>query len=174
MSQSLLRQRILPDGNDSNLMVSAANVSIASSSANTPGRFCRQRGVRRDGQSQSLLRQRILPDPAWPAREHTQPTQKSQSLLRQRILPDVMALFWLLYLYLGLNRFFVSEYSRTDLFSPRPSCWGDKSQSLLRQRILPDTLLDGSLLARVRVSQSLLRQRILPDWKSWDGVRRCI
>ena len=91
---------------------SCEEVSIASSSANTPGRYAPSVRFRRGIRSQSLLRQRILPDIS-------------------------------VYRFGGrrlnrLNRFFVSEYSRTMNMSRVP--WlSIASQSLLRQRILPDT-----------------------------------
>ena len=109
-SQSLLRQRILPD--------EGFRVWYADS-----------------GLSQSLLRQRILPD----ATNCTflNGAMLSQSLLRQRILPD-SSLDCLRPSYLlCLNRFFVSEYSRTYASNCTVSSRA-KSQSLLRQRILPD------------------------------------
>ena len=63
LSQSLLRQRILPDGSRGSLRADQPDqVSIASSSANTPGRYVAGKMVSLFTKSQSLLRQRILPD----------------------------------------------------------------------------------------------------------------
>ena len=135
-SQSLLRQRILPD-----LAVVAAakcrnKVSIASSSANTPGLAKIWPGRTCHDSSQSLLRQRILPDITEPDSTKTahrvsiasssantpgpitpgfrsKTNSQSQSLLRQRILPDRPAESDHRSQANGLNRFFVSEYSRT-------------------------------------------------------------
>ena len=116
-------------------------VSIASSSANTPGHF----GVVFLGEftkwSQSLLRQRILPDKI--IKDEGGAPSKSQSLLRQRILPD-------------------------NEVGDCPEHVSNSSQSLLRQRILPDIEKNAAQLTLVR-SQSLLRQRILPDSKSHGG-----
>ena len=87
-SQSLLRQRILPDISAIPGPANGAGmVSIASSSANTPGLGVRWSGGGREDPSQSLLRQRILPDDF------------------QGMIPGSYSN--------GLNRFFVSEYSRT-------------------------------------------------------------
>src|ERR1035437_11170652 len=64
----------------------------------------------------------------------------------------------------SLNRFFVSEYSRTEFAPPRQEKGKKGSQSLLRQRILPDANF-LHMAVNYAKSQSLLRQRILPDWK---------
>src|ERR1017187_4649484 len=62
-SQSLLRQRILPDNwDEQQALLSDVEVSIASSSANTPGRVQSLNKGLGVVASQSLLRQRILPD----------------------------------------------------------------------------------------------------------------
>ena len=87
-------------------------------------------------QSQSLLRQRLLPDcqdtpgPALPG-------LASQSLLRQRLLPDAYERQAPLASEKSLNRFFVSDYFRTQLGRFVVDAL-DVSQSLLRQRLLPD------------------------------------
>src|ERR1017187_2706067 len=62
----------------------------------------------------------------------------------------------------GLNRFFVSEYSRT-VRRRRMGYRLTESQSLLRQRILPDNVNILEACKAGIMSQSLLRQRILPD-----------
>jgi hypothetical protein len=91
-SQSLLRQRILPDKFAPLVRLSDETpVSIASSSANTPGPTLTTLSESvANSKSQSLLRQRILPDRTRrpPARTSS---SESQSLLRQRILPDTAA-----------------------------------------------------------------------------------
>ena len=96
-------------------LASGAGVSIASSSANTPGRKKKNVQSHNRRWSQSLLRQRILPDLITGPRRMKQ-WKLSQSLLRQRILPD------------SGTRAVVADAS-------------GKSQSLLRQRILPDHIV---------------------------------
>src|ERR1019366_4906694 len=137
--------------------------------------------------SQSLLRQRILPDLFSADGELCYIL--SQSLLRQRILPDAAPSSPFPAMFQGLNRFFVSEYSRTLLCRHGAVDGTRRSQSLLRQRILPDLNMETRgvfLFDRLnrffvseysrtchlpsgqfyrRLSQSLLRQRILPDRK---------
>ena len=161
-SQSLLRQRILPD-----LIL-----------------HCCRGGA--GAKSQSLLRQRILPD-TLSVSAGLETNRKSQSLLRQRILPDGLLMpppapqkgvsiasssantsgrYKLRRRHkshqLCLNRFFVSEYFRTG-WGSKPPKWAAKSQSLLRQRILPDGTAGFIGTDSSNKSQSLLRQRILPD-----------
>ena len=88
-SQSLLRQRILPDGAlGIGEYLQKTIVSIASSSANTSGLYANGKEVVRYLSSQSLLRQRILPDGKNQGGKAESCEGKSQSLLRQRILPD--------------------------------------------------------------------------------------
>src|ERR1039457_829226 len=116
----------------------ACNVSIASSSANTPGQKRYITEVVSDNMSQSLLRQRILPD--------------SGTLL---VGPSVFGLC--------LNRFFVSEYSRTFQEDAPERTDRALSQSLLRQRILPDGEFQVKGVMDVAKPKSLLRQQIPPD-----------
>jgi len=63
--------------------------------------------------SQSLLRQRILPDFSSRVLQEKK-YFVAQSLLRQRILPDIEAEVARRTAGEGLNRFFVSEYFRTE------------------------------------------------------------
>ena len=94
MSQSLLRQRLLPDLFDPRPGKSDALVSIASSSAITSGLT---EGGRR-------FVEHIL----------------SQSLLRQRLLPDILQRRRATRKACCLNRFFVSDYFRTRSDGSRP------------------------------------------------------
>ena len=162
LSQSLLRQRILPDNREAYrklLGLKSLNRFFVSEYFRTAS-----------GALSDLL-----------------DANTSQSLLRQRILPDGRVAHGYLSGNDGLNRFFVSEYFRTvvwlmDIFretmvsiaSSSANTSGRRqvagrihckkgSQSLLRQRILPDR---GKIERKKEIStlsQSLLRQRILPD-----------
>src|ERR1017187_2192648 len=196
----------------------AVAVSIASSSANTPGPFVAVGAVAWVVWSQSLLRQRILPDCKWRGWHDLQagvsiasssantpgpgdevivfePLYVSQSLLRQRILPDMSDIVVDYYPNVVsiasssantpgpsnpprywretpcLNRFFVSEYSRT-ITKETGGIITTSSQSLLRQRILPDIQEYISTNIVGELSQSLLRQRILPDTEPTACRRR--
>src|ERR1019366_3782843 len=78
--------------------------------------------------------------------------------------------------YQGLNPFFVSEYSRTQTGLGAVATQR-KSQSLLRQRILSDDQLKTRTVLTEKLSQSLLRQRILSDYvqpSRVNGGRRCL
>ena len=160
-SQSLLRQRLLPD-------IYHISPSI------TPAI-----------KSQSLLRQRLLPDENNPMKK-TITNHGSQSLLRQRLLPDASGRRVRPHPPARLNRFFVSDYFRTSSTATMSGLCSSglnrffvsdyfrtpnkpylctrmvTSQSLLRQRLLPDKQHCARVPADA-LSQSLLRQRLLPD-----------
>ena len=112
LSQSLLRQRLLPDSIESANQAATGALSqsllrqrLLPDMRNTP--------LKRhlSTMSQSLLRQRLLPDAFHPRDRVGFPV--SQSLLRQRLLPDLMETFPPTNAFDRLNRFFVSDYFRT-------------------------------------------------------------
>ena len=161
-SQSLLRQRILPD-HLRNLwwVLQQYGVSIASSSANTPGHHAPSLCGAECGRVSIASSSANTPG----QNDHLMDCKRyvvSQSLLRQRILPDLAPSPTWFRLRVCLNRFFVSEYSRTRKMkrAARAARMGLNrffvSEYSRTIRIVNDT--DDAYL-----SQSLLRQRILPD-----------
>ena len=162
-SQSLLRQRILPDKNgEMRRGPCSSSVSIASSSANTPGLSVSGVVAKLVAMSQSLLRQRILPD-LW--RQH-HPDECDDTVSIASSSANTPGRFNVPYRSMGPAEVSIASSSANTpgplkpRHEPPPS---NESQSLLRQRILPDTETAGANSAGVRWSQSLLRQRILPD-----------
>ena len=86
----------------------------------------------------------------------------SQSLLRQRILPDFERYKEEYRARKGLNRFFVSEYSRTEEIYDEVACGNEVS--IASSSANTPGHISGQVAAQaLELSQSLLRQRILPD-----------